>query len=500
MEFAISNYFVETFNSQLLSAFYEKSADSLLSQLNSKQTDDILNEIKEISCQINENLKVMDDLRKIINIEYFGSFLKDFQCKIDHQLNIFTKHGSKLQNCDTNLLECEETLQNHNSLLYLINLFNQKVYESDVNYFEQVTESVLKQQHEFSNKTGESAQNILHRIYLILLFIELKAILIQLMQCNENDKKKNYIEDFCIKLRKKIKKIVEIIPKADQSLWKTDPVEHVELDPIYPENGTYCYGYSLKHRNLLRRFMFYASNRYIIQHYFTMNPVINLRFCNYHYYSSTSLNYVITGVRFIRSDKYFGNIFLEIEESKLLPYGKIDPKSTKMAPRCRKEDTSTLFYGKNFTSIVLGTDLQITNKRENYVLTGVQFATQESQLKLMATFTEFDIESGVLGKRTREALSPNAKQIFDISGKSYPIEHYDNKIYHTDEVFGVKFETCFEKSPNDVRIAPFIDTQKLRSSCMALAGIGLHWRRNEDNAGFIAPKLITFPVGVNHTS
>lgn len=145
---------------------------------------------------------------------------------------------------------------------------------------------------------------------------------------------------------------------------------------------------------------------------------------------------------------------------------------------------------------MLGCDLELSKDYENYVLTGIQFATQEKQLKLMATFTEFDIESGKLGKRTKEAMSPNATTMMDISSRSCPVHFNVTQFYDDGQLFGVKFDACHIKSPNDIRIAPFIDTQRVHSSFMALAGIGLHWRCNQESAGFIAPKLITYPVGM----
>lgn len=201
-------------------------------------------------------------------------------------------------------------------------------------------------------------------------------------------------------------------------------------------------------------------------------------------------------MRFVRSDK-FGKIFLEIEESKLLPLGKIDKNTRRIAARCRDEDTSTFSLSQNFSSIVLGCDLELSKDYANYVLTGIQFATQEGQLKLMATFTEFDIESGKLGKRTKEAMSPNATKMMDIAGRSCPIEFDKNEFHDDGNVFGVQFDACHKKSSkNDIRIVPFIDTQKVHSSYMALAGIGLHLRCNKESAGFIAPKLITYPVQI----
>lgn len=203
-------------------------------------------------------------------------------------------------------------------------------------------------------------------------------------------------------------------------------------------------------------------------------------------------------MRFIHTDK-FGKIFLEIEESKLLPHGKIDPKTRRIAPRCRDEDTSTFSLSRNFCSIVLGCDLELSKHYENYVLTGIQFATQEGQLKLMATFTEFDVQTGKLGKRTKEAMSLNATTIIDVSGRSSPIDFKQNEFHDDGNVFAVKFDACRKQSSkNDIRITPFIDTQRVYSSFMALAGIGLHWRCNKESAGLIAPKLITYPVQIKY--
>lgn len=251
-----------------------------------------------------------------------------------------------------------------------------------------------------------------------------------------------------------------------------------------------------KRVSLWRWMRFLVYNRHAARNYFRATKM-SLSFSNHYTKASSYGNFVITGMRFVRAEKESGDIHLELFESRLLSHGKIDPKSTRTVPRNTVEESNTVHIGKDFTSVIVNLDLLLAdqeNHGQNFVITGIKFVTDESQLKFEITFTEFDFNTGKLLTQHKTLTAPNSNHRIEIKDKSYPTDFYDHRPSEEKRAH-VKFDACkLKKSGNDIRIAPFIDTQRVCSTYMALAGISLILRDNDMSAGFITPKLITFPI------
>lgn len=248
--------------------------------------------------------------------------------------------------------------------------------------------------------------------------------------------------------------------------------------------------------NLWRWMRFLVYNRHAARNYFRSSKM-SLSFSNHYTKASSYGNFVVTGMRFVRPDKASGDMHLEIFESQLLPHGKINSKTTRTVPRNTIEESNTLNVGQDFTSVNVNLDLLLAEQEthgKNFVITGVKFVASESQLKLEVTYTEFDFNSGKLLQGTKILTAPNSDHRIEIKDKSYPTDFYDHRPSEEKRAH-VKFDACKgKKSESDLRIAPFIDTQKVCSTYMALAGVSLILRDNDMSAGFIEPKLVTFPI------
>uniref|UniRef100_A0A336N4B5 CSON011030 protein n=1 Tax=Culicoides sonorensis TaxID=179676 RepID=A0A336N4B5_CULSO len=504
MEAFIWEFVVE----KLISKVYKKFSDDKtdlepIKDLIELKSKEILKGISDISGQLRDTQRAMDELGREIHWEFVSAPINEIKDTIDAKFQRYIKYATNRQNWERETIEkfVDELLIGHDSVENFLALFNQKVYQNDNHYFEANTQRILSMSEKLSTKTGEPAQVVLYKFYSMILMVELKVFIMQAAAYNiktelGHGKFAKEKEALVMEFKKTFQSMKNQVLTADRSLWKLDPDKHIESDPLYPSKGTYAYGYTLKRVNLWRHMRFIVYNRHIFQTYFRSSTKMSLSFQNSYTKASSYGNFVITGMKFVREEKISGDFHLELFESKLLPHGLIDHKTTRTVPRNTDEECNVLHVGKHFTSVNVNLDILLDegeNQGQNYVITGVRFVTEENQLKLELTYTEFDFNTGNLLKSTKTLSAPNSVNKLEINTKSYPEDFYDNRPSE-EKHSHVKFDSCHKKKSKDMRIAPFIDTQKVCSSYMALAGVALILRDNDFSCGFIAPKLITFPV------
>lgn len=256
MEGAVLGFLVEAFGSKLFSKAYEKSTVNPLSELLEKKSEEILTGIKEISDQLGETQKSVDTLRDEIKWEFVSGPIKEIRDKIDAKFQRYVKYVSDREGWESHTIQAfaDEILDGDGSIENLITLFNRKVYEGDEKYYERSTQRILWSQQAFSNKIGEPAQIVLYKFYSMLLMVELKAFLMQftaysmkseLGQGNYTKEKELLMQTFVTKYRQTVREMAANVDDANRALWRGDPQEHVESDPIHPDKGTYCFGYTL---------------------------------------------------------------------------------------------------------------------------------------------------------------------------------------------------------------------------------------------------------------
>lgn len=256
MEGAVLGFLFETFGSKLFSKVYEKSKiNPVMEQLEIK-SDEILTGIQEISEQLGETQKSVDALRNEIKWEFASAPIKEIRDKIDAKFQRYVKYASDREGWEKQTIEsfADEILIGDASIENLITLFNHKVYENEEKYYETSIQRILESHQTFSNKTGEPAQCVLYKFYSMLLMIELKAFLMQftaysmkseLDQGNYSKEKESLMKMFGKRLHDYFDQMDANVSIADRTLWRGDPLEHIESNPLHPEKGTYCFGYTL---------------------------------------------------------------------------------------------------------------------------------------------------------------------------------------------------------------------------------------------------------------
>lgn len=256
MEGAVLGFLVETFGTKLLSKTYEKSKINPLLEVLEKKSDDILSGIQEISTQLGETQKNVDALRDEIKWGFMSAPIKEICDRIEAKFQRYVKYVSDHNEWERETIQTfvDEILIGDASIENLITLLNHKVYEGEEKYYEKSTQRILESHQTFSNKTGEPAQCVLYKFYSMLLIIELKAFLMQFMaysikselgQGHYTKEKESLIQMFGMRFRHNMRQMDANISDADRTLWIGDPLKHIESDPLHPEKGTYCFGYTL---------------------------------------------------------------------------------------------------------------------------------------------------------------------------------------------------------------------------------------------------------------
>ncbi|XP_063701958.1 uncharacterized protein LOC134832007 [Culicoides brevitarsis] len=507
MDILLWNYGVKTFLNHVLDMeFTLKKADlDPIKDLIELKSTELLNAINDISGQLRETQRAIDELGREIHWEFISAPINEIRDTIDAKFARYIKYAaSDHWERETKEKFADELVSGHDSVENFLAIFNTKVYQNDNQYFDANTQRIHDMSEKLSTKSGEPAQVALYRFYSMLLIVELKVFIMQAAAYTMKTElghgkfvkeKRELVLEFGDKFRKMKNQVME----GDRTLWKLDPDKHVEADPLDLFNrGNYVHGYTYKRVTLWRWMHFFVYNRHAARHYFNSNKM-SLSFSNHYTKASSYGNYVITGMRFVRPEKASGDMYLELFESQLLPHGKIDPKTTRTVQRNTDEESNTLHIGTDFTTINVNHDLLLEeqeNQGQNFVITGVKIVASDAQLKLELTYTEFDFESGKLKPHIKILTGPNSTHRLEIKDKSYPTDFYDHRPSEEKRAH-VKFDSCKGKKKsewNDLRIAPFLDTQKVCSTYMALAGVSFILRDNDMSAGFISPKLTTFPI------
>ncbi|KAK0089866.1 hypothetical protein PV325_004889 [Microctonus aethiopoides] len=260
------------------------------------------------------------------------------------------------------------------------------------------------------------------------------------------------------------------------------------------------------------------------------NRTINLR----SQLSNIEANMVITGVKFISSDKI---IHIQIKEGELMSGGRIKPKTErwvepenfKYDPKetlnSRKVGSFFLSTGNNMTLMNHGKDftfvtyfqrqinLDDVKAPSGYVVTGVKLMREGNDtdglsrrpLQLAIYVTKFDYINGVLIKNSSYWMSQEnmtdrpenyglRRNEVELSAPDDPTKGKDHKQISKPGQY-VKFTTSDRAKDAGQATIPFFDGQSITSTIStALSGLGLFHRGATGSGGFLALRLLTLDL------
>lgn len=212
--------------------------------------------------------------------------------------------------------------------------------------------------------------------------------------------------------------------------------------------------------------------------------------------ADTNKNYVITGLRFEMHKKVF---YLRVQESPLLPGGKVNDKASRWISRPKNLDKNKLYTINLDTRIALG-DIDLTGTPDQIsIVTGLRLKNIEDDLVFEAQYSVINFTDGHI-------LSTTPKwKAFDC-GKCKTVNLKENNIpiaFKNNKPNGLKGYYKFIRSSKSLDFGqsttPFIDIRPATSTVSALTGIGFHLRSTSNSGGFIAPKLITINYATTMT-
>ncbi|XP_051859581.1 uncharacterized protein LOC127565424 [Drosophila albomicans] len=305
-------------------------------------------------------------------------------------------------------------------------------------------------------KVRQSPQQLFYSFYKDIALAELKAyILIEyglmIHRVTRNlhfyKRRMNLLRNYDELTERALKTLSDVVEKADRVLFRCDP-------PLQKGNIT--------------------SN------------VDEIRFFNLREtLSDVKANKVVTGVRFVKSNRVF---HLQIQQGQLLPRGFINASTVEWKPVSSYEiDDLNIqervdYHALSKRSHALDLDEVMKTDDKTFIVTGVRFRVVDGHLNLQVHLSKFDFLKGELVNSIWHSKenAHNRQQIVLTPpvNSSQPLSK-DNQY----------LEFTLEDNPQ--KTVPIIDVQEVASDpSVPLAGIGIYYRAS----GFVAPKIISYDI------
>lgn len=215
---------------------------------------------------------------------------------------------------------------------------------------------------------------------------------------------------------------------------------------------------------------------------------------------------VVTGVRLIKEN---GVIQMSISQRTLLPFGQTDESEQDTWKSADNQFATTdvgAVEGVNYTTLTYDNraiNLDDLVLPQGKIVTGIRFQTNANgHLTLEIRATDFDYYYGRLLNTSHNpwVKNENGGQIeIEILKKTNPLENVVSELYTPEIVSNsyVKFGPSNIESDIGQSTVPLIDTYALESrNPVALGGVGLTYKGNNDSGGFIALKTITYDFAI----
>ncbi|XP_012142213.2 chemokine-like protein orion isoform X2 [Megachile rotundata] len=214
--------------------------------------------------------------------------------------------------------------------------------------------------------------------------------------------------------------------------------------------------------------------------------------------SDVENNKVVTGIQLKKVNQI---IHLQIKEGQLLPFGNINETNIQWKPvdafsvldtDVRKDvDYHTIMWEKR------GVDLDVLEKDDNYLLTGVKFRTIGPRLNLEARFTPFNFTTGKLidpvGRSVWVTNDVTDREKLKLEKPDIPTRQALLSLPDSKPNQYVNFEPSDRASDAAQNTIPFLDIQPVEPNPpVPLMGAGIYHKGRKGSGGYIAMKLVTY--------
>lgn len=221
--------------------------------------------------------------------------------------------------------------------------------------------------------------------------------------------------------------------------------------------------------------------------------------------SDIEQNKVVTGVRLVKEN---GVIQFSISQRTLLPFGQTEESEQdtwKLADyQFASTDHSAIDGVDYFTLTYENRSINLDDLvvPQGKLVTGVKFFNLNGHLIIQIRATDFDYFNGRLENITHTpwVMNENGGQTeIEITTKANPLVNVVSGIYIPDTTPNA----FIQFGPSDIKFdvgqstLPLIDTMPIESrNPVALGGIGIAYKKNEESGGFIAMKTITYDFAI----
>uniref|UniRef100_A0A6P4EN85 Uncharacterized protein LOC108043768 n=1 Tax=Drosophila rhopaloa TaxID=1041015 RepID=A0A6P4EN85_DRORH len=216
-------------------------------------------------------------------------------------------------------------------------------------------------------------------------------------------------------------------------------------------------------------------------------------------------NKVVTGVRFVKSNRVF---HLQLQQAELLSRGSINITSLEWQPvEAYNVSDVDIRDGYDFHTLSVDSraiDLdEISVNSTDQVVTGVRFRIFNKHLNLEVRFSFFNFSNGILIEpQTKSYWLGNDNSHFEGIRKKMILKESDlptasdlpSLPLSKDNQF-LEFVSSSQLKDASQNTLPFVDVQEVvPHPAVPLAGLGIYYKGRPGYGGFLAPKVVTFDL------
>ncbi|XP_017147324.1 uncharacterized protein LOC108158988 [Drosophila miranda] len=217
-------------------------------------------------------------------------------------------------------------------------------------------------------------------------------------------------------------------------------------------------------------------------------------------------NKVVTGVRFVKSNRVF---HLQLQQGELLPRGAINVSSLEWLPldsyHLNDVDVRNDYDYHTLTVDSRAMDLdEITSgSNRSLVVTGARFRVWHKHLNLEVRFSYFDFPTGRLVEPKRNSVWLNnsntektiekPRQVLIVKEAYVPTAADQPSLPLSTSNQCMNFFSSSKVKDASQNTLPFIDVQEVvPHPAVPLAGLGIFYKSRPGSGGFFAPKVVTY--------
>ncbi|XP_022233409.2 uncharacterized protein LOC111081610 [Drosophila obscura] len=217
-------------------------------------------------------------------------------------------------------------------------------------------------------------------------------------------------------------------------------------------------------------------------------------------------NRVVTGVRFVKSNRVF---HLQLQQGELLPRGAINVSSLEWLPleAYHPSDVDVRndydYHTLAIDSRAMDLDEITSGSNRSLVVTGARFRVWGKHLNLEVRFSYFDFSTGRLVEPKRNSVwldnsntettgeKPREELVLKVADVPTASEQSSMPLSKSNQF--IKFFSSSKLKDVSQNTVPFIDVQEVvPHPAVPLAGLGIYHKGRPGFGGFLAPKVVTY--------